>query len=59
MNFLADGEACPSCRARVLDAVPAALPGSIARQREEQQRDGVATFDLAPGDGYPDPPIGA
>ena len=36
LNLLADGRACPSCRERLLDSLPPALPG-FGRERQEEE----------------------
>ena len=35
LNLLSDGKVCPSCRDRVLDSLPPALPGFGYERQEE------------------------
>lgn len=60
-NLLSSGEYCPTCRDRVLDAVPALLPRSAAGREGalvESQMD-FAFEDSEEPSGYPDPPLSA
>lgn len=43
LNPLASGEPCPTCAERLLESIPAALPGGggLARPAHETSRDGI------------------
>ncbi len=60
-NLLETGEHCPTCRDRVLDAVPPLLPRFGADRVEEESglQMGFAFDDGDDADDYPDPPLSA
>jgi len=58
-NLLQSGEYCPTCRDRVLDAVPAVLPRSTRRERENAVAEAQMDFGFEEPDepnDWSDPP---
>ena len=71
-NVLSDGSACPACRDRLLETLPAALPArsapeaapldEAAHQAADPEGEADLYSDLSTGTGWgfdPDDPIGA
>lgn len=61
-NLLESGEYCPTCRDRVLDAVPAVLPRASRREREHAAHEAQMDFGFEESDepsAWPDPPRSA
>ena len=50
LNHLPNGQVCPSCRDRLLEALPAPFPVALAREDEE-----VESGELEAVDGTPEP----
>ncbi len=60
LNRLPNGEPCPSCRDRLLEALPALLPGAWAHDASAHDDLGPDPVEFPSDEGYhDDPPIGA